>query len=128
MDEFYKFSSTQSEQVNAKRGINGRLTLKAFIGVFLIAIVVAVVFLFKSNFTLKVLPINYIPDVYRLVPEKISQSADIRILLPASVDPDRAQKNIKFDPEIHGKWQTVIIPKISLIDTAHASDTNHYSN
>jgi uncharacterized protein YfaS (alpha-2-macroglobulin family) len=125
MDEFYKFPSKSIEQDNIKKGIQGRFTLKTFIGLFVIAAVVAGVFLFKSNFTLQVLPINYAPDVYRLVPEKISQSAEIRILLPASIDPVLAQRNIKFNPEINGSWQTVIVPKTSLANTVYAADINY---
>lgn len=41
---------------------------------------------------------------YRLVNEKISQSANIVIYLPEGVDKSIAQKNIKFYPEIKGKW------------------------
>jgi len=43
-------------------------------------------------------------QTYRLVPEKISQSAAIKINLPPSIDKVFAQKNIKFEPEIKGKW------------------------
>jgi len=43
-------------------------------------------------------------QTYRLVPEKISQSAAIKINLPPGIDKVFAQKNIKFEPEINGKW------------------------
>ncbi|MBU3918964.1 Ig-like domain-containing protein [Patescibacteria group bacterium] len=43
-------------------------------------------------------------EVYRLVPEKISQSAVIRIYLPPSISPEFAKNNIKFSPEIKGDW------------------------
>jgi len=43
-------------------------------------------------------------QTYRLVPEKISQSAAIEINLPPNIDKVFAQKNIKFEPEIKGKW------------------------
>lgn len=41
---------------------------------------------------------------YRLVPEKISQSAKIPIFLPPGIDKEDAKKKIKFEPEIKGKW------------------------
>ena len=45
-------------------------------------------------------------QIYRLVNEKVSQSAAIVIFLPSSINIDKetAQKNVKFDPEIEGKW------------------------
>jgi uncharacterized protein YfaS (alpha-2-macroglobulin family) len=43
-------------------------------------------------------------EVYRLVPEKISQSALIKINLPPGVDKEYAKQNIKFYPEIEGEW------------------------
>jgi alpha-2-macroglobulin len=41
---------------------------------------------------------------YRLVPEKISQSAPIIINLPQKVDKEFAKKNISFEPEIKGRF------------------------
>lgn len=41
---------------------------------------------------------------YRLVNEKISQSAAIVIYLPVNIDKSIIQKNTKFYPEIEGKW------------------------
>lgn len=43
-------------------------------------------------------------QVYRLVPEKISQSATIRIYLPPGISPEQAKENIEFFPEIEGNW------------------------
>jgi uncharacterized protein YfaS (alpha-2-macroglobulin family) len=43
-------------------------------------------------------------QTYRLVPEKISQSAAIRLYLPPQVDQSFAQTHIKFSPEIKGSW------------------------
>ena len=51
----------------------------------------------------KVVKVEY-GQIYRLVNEKISQSAAIIIHLPASIDKTAAQKNTKFNPEIEGKW------------------------
>ncbi|MBI2577731.1 MAG: hypothetical protein HYV77_02710, partial [Candidatus Wildermuthbacteria bacterium] len=45
-------------------------------------------------------------ETYRLVPEKISQSASIRISLPPGTAADAARPNIVFDPPIQGKWNT----------------------
>ncbi len=42
---------------------------------------------------------------YRLVPEKISQSADIPVYLPEGVDKSFAKSHIKFFPEIKGEWR-----------------------
>ena len=44
-------------------------------------------------------------EVYRLVPEKISQSAIIKITLPSGIDKSFAKKHIKFEPEIRGNWE-----------------------
>lgn len=41
---------------------------------------------------------------YRFVPEKISQSARIPIFLPKDIDGEYAKRNLKFEPEIKGKW------------------------
>jgi len=43
-------------------------------------------------------------ETYRLVPEKVSQSAPIRVSLPPGIDKDFAKRNLKFYPEIKGKW------------------------
>lgn len=41
---------------------------------------------------------------YRLVSEKVSQSAPILISLPFAMDKTVAQQNVKFDPQISGAW------------------------
>ncbi|BFT95143.1 MAG: hypothetical protein MNSN_03250 [Minisyncoccus archaeiphilus] len=41
---------------------------------------------------------------YRLVPEKLSKSAVIRISVPKDMEPDTAKKAISFEPSINGKW------------------------
>ena len=43
-------------------------------------------------------------QTYRLVSEKVSQSAVIQINLPPNVDKSFAKNNIKFNPEIEGEW------------------------
>lgn len=43
-------------------------------------------------------------ESYRLVPEKVSQSAAIPIYLPSGVDKDWAKDHVVFNPEIRGKW------------------------
>lgn len=43
-------------------------------------------------------------QVYRLVAEKISQSALVVINLPPNVSSAEAQKNVVFTPELAGKW------------------------
>src|SRR4030042_4760081 len=44
-------------------------------------------------------------EAYRLVNDKVSQSASIRIYLPPGVGETEAKKNIKFYPEIEGSWE-----------------------
>lgn len=51
----------------------------------------------------KIVKPGYI-EGYRLVPEKISQSAKIPIFLPKGIDAEYAKRNIKFEPEIKGNW------------------------
>jgi uncharacterized protein YfaS (alpha-2-macroglobulin family) len=46
-------------------------------------------------------------QTYRLVPEKISQSASIKITLPPGIDEAYARENIKFFPEMQGQWLSV---------------------
>ena len=47
---------------------------------------------------------TYYSDSYRLVSEKLSQSAAIRISLPKGTDKSLAEKGVTFDPQINGKW------------------------
>ena len=55
-------------------------------------------------FFLKPSPKVEYQETFRLVPEKVSQSAPIRISLPPGIDKDFAKRNLKFYPEIKGKW------------------------
>jgi uncharacterized protein YfaS (alpha-2-macroglobulin family) len=64
----------------------------------LIAIFIVVFFINRNNFDN-----NYALE-YTFVPEKVSQSANIRINLPTGVDKETAKNNISFDPEIKGNW------------------------
>jgi len=50
-------------------------------------------------------------EPYRLVPEKISQSAVIKINLPPGIEKSYAKRNIKFEPGIKGIW----IPEINVL-------------
>ena len=43
-------------------------------------------------------------EVYRLVPEKISQSAAIPIYLPSGVESGYGQSHIKLEPPLMGQW------------------------
>jgi len=65
-------------------------------------------------------------ETYRLVPEKISQSAPIRINLPPKVDKEFAKRHIKFEPEIKGKWveEKKVLNKI--LDFAFAAEDSKY--
>ena len=55
-------------------------------------------------FCLKPSPKVEYQETFRLVPEKVSQSAPIRISLPPGIDKDFTKRNLKFYPEIKGKW------------------------
>lgn len=50
-------------------------------------------------------------NVYSFVPEKVSQSAPIRVKLPAGVHASTAAQYITFDPEIDGTWQAGAEPQ-----------------
>ncbi len=75
--------------------------VKIIIGIMVFAVIIFVAYFFVLR--LNVLNLNY-GDVYRLVPEKVSQSAVIRISLPRGVDKELAKNNITFEPKIEGKW------------------------
>ncbi len=75
---------------------------KKFLKVFLILIaLISVVFILSQRNTLEG---NKYSREYTLVPEKISQSASIKIYLPKGVDKETAKNNISFDPVIEGDW------------------------
>ena len=65
-------------------------------------------------------------QIYRLVPEKISQSAAIAIHLPASIDKATAQGNVKFNPEIEGKWLTSDEESIIIFKPKEKLNLNRY--
>ncbi|MDP2927027.1 MAG: alpha-2-macroglobulin family protein [bacterium] len=69
----------------------------------LLAVLVIGTIIFYFYLAPKKLPQTY-QESYRLVPEKVSQSAAIPVFLPPNVDRSSAQKNIRFQPEIEGKW------------------------
>jgi uncharacterized protein YfaS (alpha-2-macroglobulin family) len=75
---------------------------KLFWGLMGIAlfVLIGVVYLF---FKTSVPVLNY-GEVYRLVPEKVSQSAAIWISLPEDTDKETAKSGVSFDPLITGKW------------------------
>jgi len=77
--------------------------IKIIVEVLIVIVVIAGGFYFWQKGMPKV-PKPAYSQTYRLVPEKISQSAAITINLPPKVDKSFAQKNIKFDPEITGEW------------------------
>ncbi len=71
------------------------------VGAFFILLAAAGLYFFANK---PVSQNTYYSDSYRLVPEKISQSAVIRISLPKGVDKGLAEKAVTFDPEIKGVW------------------------
>lgn len=71
----------------------------------LLGAVFIILILFSSYFLFRKIPANVeYGDVFRLVPEKISQSASIRISLPEGADKEVAKKGVSFDPKIEGSW------------------------
>lgn len=67
-------------------------------------------------------------SVYRLVNEKISQSAAIVIYLPKIIDKESAQKSVKFDPEIKGQWvESADDKKIVFQPSKNLKLNRHYS-
>ena len=77
---------------------NFKKFLKIFLGII---ILIFVVFLFSQR---NVSDGSKYSREYTLVPEKISQSASIKIYLPKGLDKDTAKNNISFDPIIEGNW------------------------
>ncbi|MCX6724092.1 MAG: MG2 domain-containing protein [Candidatus Staskawiczbacteria bacterium] len=71
------------------------------LGVFCVALISVGLYFFMGSQS--GLNISY-SENYRLVPEKISQSAAIRISLPKGVDKQLAEKGVTFDPQIKGTW------------------------
>jgi len=93
----------------------------------IILILLILILFFGSYFLIKKAPkIPTYPRPYRLVEEKISQSAPIKINLPPKVDKEFAKNNIKFTPEIKGKWieEKNVLNKI--LDVAFAKDDSNY--
>jgi len=77
---------------------------KIFVSILILIIIVTAV---SSFYFLRKRPKIFKPyytQVYRLVNEKISQSAALVIYLPTKIEKEIAQKNVKFYPEIEGEW------------------------
>ncbi|MFA6252346.1 MAG: MG2 domain-containing protein [Candidatus Paceibacterota bacterium] len=70
------------------------LTIVFILGVFLLWGGLSYVDLQKSTMSAQ----------YRLVPEKVSKSAAIRISIPAGVDVGDVKNKISFNPKIDGEW------------------------
>ncbi|MDD4409590.1 MAG: alpha-2-macroglobulin family protein [Candidatus Pacebacteria bacterium] len=92
-------------------------TFKKF-GVLLILLFAILLSVLFSSF--KVIEKGFASQ-YRLVPEKISKSAAIKISLPADFDMSQAQGKIRFEPAISGNWGEEG-KKVGLFDTAFASE------
>ncbi len=73
----------------------------ALLGLLLIAAVAGLYFYSPKE---PVVPRPAFNQNYRLVPEKISQSATIKISLPPKLNFTDAENRIKFNPEIQGAW------------------------
>lgn len=90
------------------------------IGIVLLLILILFYFTFQKKVPLLSLEKPERSLGYRLVNEKISQSAPIKIFLPPNIDENYAIKNIIFEPQIDGNW---IISR-SLWKSAQASSLN----
>jgi hypothetical protein len=106
-----------------KEKIKKFLTLRDFIFLILLLGMISLGFYFWQKRAPKI-P-SYI-ETYRLVPEKISQSAQIRISLPPKVDREFAKQHIKVEPEIKGNWieEKSVLNKI--LDFAFAAENSKY--
>jgi uncharacterized protein YfaS (alpha-2-macroglobulin family) len=80
--------------------------IKKFSKPLVFLFLITILFLIIGFYYLQKIPIKTpsFTESYRLVPEKISQSAIIKINLPPGIEKSYAQKNIKFEPEIKGTW------------------------
>ena len=74
---------------------------KKLLGLFIVLLIIAVLYVFTGGQPGKN---SSYSENYRLVPEKISQSAAIKISLPKGVDKKTAEKAVTFDPQIKGAW------------------------
>lgn len=115
--DYQSFSPTQPEEKPKSKKL-------MILGLVVIIAIVAGGFYFWQK-TAKEVKIEY-SQVYRLVNEKISQSAAIVIYLPASIDKATAQKNVKFNPEIEGKWLTTDREKEIVFKPKEKLNLNRY--
>jgi uncharacterized protein YfaS (alpha-2-macroglobulin family) len=62
-------------------------------------------------------------QVWRLVPEKISSSAAIKVYLPRGMMPDQVKKNTLFDPQLEGHWVAESQGFFNLVGMAYGQET-----
>jgi alpha-2-macroglobulin len=74
------------------------------ISLVVLACLITGFFVYYYFFFDKFSKIEYV-EAYRLVPEKVSQSGLISIMLPPGVSESFAKNNIQFEPEIKGQWK-----------------------
>jgi uncharacterized protein YfaS (alpha-2-macroglobulin family) len=92
-----------SNIVSDKNKQEGKISRIKVFGVLALIIIAIGGFYFYQSKVFEVAKPDYISG-YRLVNEKISQSAAIVIHLPKVIEPALAQANIKFSPAINGEW------------------------
>ncbi|MDD5621307.1 MAG: alpha-2-macroglobulin family protein [Candidatus Pacebacteria bacterium] len=125
MDEFYKFPSGFSNLDNQNKNIKRKIKIAPFV-IFILLMGLGIgLFFLRSSIFPKTAIVEFIPESYRLVPEKISQSAKIRILLPENIEAASAVGRITFNPEIRGKWENIPEKKISLLNIANAAENEY---
>ena len=95
------FPSPSPANEELKVNVWAKRIKRIFLGVLIFILAVGGIY-YLSSVSVK----NKIPygQAYRLVNEKISQSASIVIYLPKDVNKEAAKNNIKFDPGIEGSW------------------------
>ena len=90
------------QPVEASQTVKRSLKPKEITALVLVVLLAVIGFYFISNRKVTIKP-PYTSG-YRLVNEKISQSASIVLHLPFQIDKALAQERVKFDPELKGNW------------------------
>ncbi|MCH7605298.1 Ig-like domain-containing protein, partial [Patescibacteria group bacterium] len=127
MEDFQKpLSSNSSESLTTK--LNPPANRKKVVGIILSLLGLGIVgfYIWQDLPSREVRP--FYTQTYRLVPEKISQSAAIQISLPPGADEVNARGDITFDPELKGDWLAVPDPGMSWIPFARAAETATETN
>jgi len=127
-DEFAPISGHISvEQETMKQFKPRKKKIYIFLSIFFMILALSLGFYFLyPGFHQPKLP-SY-TQTYRLVPEKVSQSASIRIILPSGTDEAYAREHINFFPEMEGQWlserKSIFLSWLKNFNTAVAADSS----